>query len=1138
MINISGVSDSRAAPVIAQIIEKEQGQTLIIVSSELRAERLKTDLSFFVSEKECGEIIALPGLEESIFRFDAKNHDLLFQTVRSIEKIALDKRCVVIAPVMSAVRKLMPRDEFFRHCIHLEFGCDQDPDEVKMRLSEMGYVREYSVTEKGQFAVRGDIIDVFPPQRELPLRIEFFDTEVDSVREFSPKSQLSVGNLKEADIFPSDLLVRDEEVFSGAASKIEKNYRKSIKKAGDDEEKKEALSYRMEELLEYIREGENLQQLVNLISYFYDEPETLLDYMPDAAVVVDDPDNTLHVCEEGVRDISERLEMLLESGKAVPEDKKSLPEVKDYLRMYSGEKRTWLITPFQKTVRHVDRYDEIRNVLSRQTPPFDGRPEMFIRTLKEYIRDDYDIQIVCSSDERLSNMREFLEHNGIEGKIFLRRGRISAGIDYPEEKRCWITDADIFSGTKKRRRKRQAHSDNLEVIKSFSDIKTGDYVVHENYGIGVFEGIEERLVSGTRKDCLKIIYKSGDCLFVPVEHMDFVQKYVGSESLAPAVNSLSGGEWKKKKAKARIAVEEMARELLKLSAERKAKPGYSFGPDTNWQTEFESEFPFVETDDQLRAVDEIKEDMESSIAMDRMLCGDVGFGKTEVAARALFKCAAEGKQAVLLVPTTILANQHYYTLKDRFEKFPVNIEVVSRFKTKGQQKKIIDGLKSGRVDVVIGTHRLLSKDVEFKDLGLLVIDEEQRFGVAHKERIKKMKTNVDVLTLSATPIPRTLHMSLIGIKNLSVLEEPPSDRYPVQTYLMEQDDRMIKDAIEREISRGGQVFVVYNRVRGLNRIADRIEELVPDARVCVGHGQMNERMLEDIILDFIDGKTNVLVATTIIESGVDIPNVNTMIVLDADRYGLSQLYQLRGRVGRGKRLAYAYLMYKRDKSISETADKRLKAIRDFTEFGAGFKVAMRDLEIRGAGSLLGSSQHGHMIDVGYEMYCRLVEDAVKKLQGETVPDERVQASIEVNATAYIPDSYISEETLKLQMYRRIAGISGPEERDSIEEELTDRFGDIPYQTRNLISVSVIKALCEKCGVYSVVQKGKRVEFRSLPEGGVRPENLAEAAAVFGPRIFIHGGVKPVIRYTFESSRYLDEIEKVLMIFAMKLEANK
>lgn len=1189
MINISGLSDSRIAPVAAEIIEKEKNhQTLIIVSSDIRAERLETDLSFF-SEKE---IIVLEEPQDSFLHFDAKNHDSLAAVLKALEAVIQKRDCIIIVPVMAAIRKMIPKSVFSENIIRLQFGSANDPEEIKTKLIAMGYVRESVISEKGQFSVRGDIIDVFPLNAEKPYRIEFFDTEVDSIRSFDVDTQRSVENLKELEIYPAELLIKDSRLFEKAEIKLRNEYEKQIKKITDslktdqlktdslktdplendllkknslkkekengESDKKNTsntqielqneiirnLEERRDKLLHYISEEENLQQLEKYVSYFYNETETIIDYMNDATIIVDDPDSVLNKGIEKIKQENETFSYMLEKGRTVPGEKINISDIKAYRKLYTreNEKRnitdavpeTVFFTPFNRGVKGIDSFSMIRHISGRQTPSFDGRLEVFKEEMLSYIRQKYEITIVCSGEEHLSNVKEYLQRNDLDENVLLKTGKLSSGIDFPEMKKCWIRESDIFvSGKGKKRKARRKNTENSEVIHHFSDIKIGDYVVHENYGIGRFTGIEQKNILDTKKDCLKITYAGNDMVYVPVEHMDLVQKYVGSDAYTPKINKLSGGEWKKTKLKAKIAVEEMASKLLEMYAARELEKGHAFGPDTSWQKQFEEDFPYVETDDQLQAAYEIKSDMENDVAMDRILCGDVGFGKTEVAARAMFKCAAEGKQTALLVPTTILANQHYYTLKERFEKFPIKVEMLSRFRTKAQQQKIIEGLKDGKVDVIIGTHRLLSKDIVFKDLGLLVIDEEQRFGVTHKEKIKKFKASVDVLTLSATPIPRTLHMSLVGIKNMSVLKEPPEDRYPIQTYVMEEDEHVIQDAIQREIGRGGQVFVVYNRVRGLSRIASEIKKLVPDAEISIGHGQMSERELEDVLMRFINRDSNVLIATTIIESGIDIPNVNTMIVLDADRYGLSQLYQLRGRVGRSNRMAYAYLMYKKDKNLTEVSAKRLKAIRDFTEFGAGFKIAMRDLEIRGAGNLLGAEQHGHMIDVGYEMYCKLVDDAVRKLKGENVQEEKFQPSIELNVTAYIPDSYISDEVLKIQIYRRIAGVKNTEERLALVDELIDRFGDIPPETENLLSISLIKVLAEKACISRIVQNGKKVDFIT-PEGStLNLRNIALAAEKFGSSLFIHGGVKPIIRYTFKTHEHLKELENVLNVFALE-----
>ncbi|MGL4484364.1 MAG: transcription-repair coupling factor, partial [Anaerovoracaceae bacterium] len=600
-------------------------------------------------------------------------------------------------------------------------------------------------------------------------------------------------------------------------------------------------------------------------------------------------------------------------------------------------------------------------------------------------------------------------------------------------------------------------------------------------GIGQFIGIEQLKVKAELRDYFKVKYKGEDALYVPVEEMDLIQKYIGANAATPKINRLSSGEWRQTKKKAQKAVEEMAKDLLELAAKRKAIPGHQFARDTVWQREFEDSFPYVETDDQIRSVEEIKRDMESSKAMDRLLCGDVGFGKTEVAARAIFKAAIEGKQVALLAPTTILASQHYKVLSKRFEDYPINVDMISRFRTESQQRKILNNLRDGKLDVIIGTHRLLSADVKFRDFGFLVIDEEQRFGVSHKEKIKKLRANIDVLSLSATPIPRTLHMSLVGIKEMSLIEEPPEDRYPVQTYVLQEDDLIIREAIEREIGRGGQVFIVVNRIHSINRIYDKITKLVPDISIAIGHGQMNERELEDVMLRFVSSEVDVLIATTIIESGIDIPNANTMIIYDADKFGLSQLYQLKGRVGRSNRLAYAYLVHKKNNILSEVSEKRLKAIKDFTEFGAGYQIAMRDLEIRGAGNLLGSEQHGHMINVGYEFYCRLVEEAMAGSNVKSIEEDLPETNIDIGFAAHIPEWYIGDEETKIEIYKKIADLKYKVEMSDLMDELLDRFGKLPKEVMNLIRVSIVRATSQRLNLRKVSVKNGLAVFETRGE---------------------------------------------------------
>lgn len=1141
IINVSGIAESRIAPVAAHIANKKEGQSLIIVSTPVRAGRLATDLSFFVEKP----IYVMPPDDNAFLRYEAKNRDELFNRMAVLKAMNNCEDCIVIAPISACLKKLPPKELFGKQRMTLQRGKEYQRDDILQKLASMGYERVPLIFGQGQFSPRGSILDIFTPDAEEPYRIEFFDTEVESIRSFDMDSQRSKGDLKNIEIYPAAQLPEEPELFKKAAEKIEKEYDRHIdsiiRRAEAQSEGQSAgsklleeeLSRRKAQLIETVLQGTNIQILENYIEYFCEQTERLWDYLcKDASIMVDDPDRIFDTAEFIHKEGLAEFETLLEIGRAIPIDKRQIKDKTDLIELFglasrgALDKQIYVFTPFQKPIKGIESFAEEHHLNTRQGPIYNCSLDMFLADLKNYIKKNYHITIACSTEDRIKNLKEFLSREDLSGKVDLKIGNLTSGLEFVQEKCIVIWDGDIFTNSKAAKGKRPKRREG-QAIRAFTELRKGDYVVHENHGIGKFLGIEQLVVEGTKKDYLKIKYGGEDLLYVPVEQMDLIQKYVGAEGLVPKINRLSGVEWKNTKARAKAAIEDMAKELLELNAARASEPGHAFGPDTPWQREFEDLFPYSETEDQLRCIEEIKTDMEKPEAMDRLLCGDVGFGKTEVAARAIFKCVADGKQAAILVPTTILANQHYHTLKHRFEKFPFTLEMMSRFKTSSQQSDIAGKLSKGTVDIVIGTHRLLSKDIKFKDLGLLVIDEEQRFGVKHKEAIKQLRKNVDVLTLSATPIPRTLHMSLVGIKNMSLIEEPPEERYPVQTYVMEQDDLMIREVIEREIARSGQVYVVFNRVRGIQKIASKIARLVPDARVAVGHGQMNERDLEDVMMSFVDGEKDVLVSTTIIEAGLDIPNVNTIIVLEADHFGLSQLYQLRGRVGRSNRMAYAYLMHQRGKVLSEVAEKRLRAIKEFTEFGAGFKVAMRDLEIRGAGNILGTEQSGHMMTIGYELYCKLVDEAVRSLTGEAVIPDREEASVELKVTAYVPDLYIQDEALKLQMYKRIAEIENAEDQEDVKEELTDRFGDVPPETLSLLKVSRIRSMAEKLCITRISEDRGKIVFHIAKVNPITPKNYAALYARFEKRTSIGGGVKPMITFAADPAKKLDEVITVL-----------
>ena len=1122
MINITGAAESRVAPIIAHLIKDQKGQSLVVVPNTTKARRLAMDLSFFDARK----IYVLPQEDDSFVQYEARSNDELLERLSILKAAASGEECIIVAPAIGAIKKLPPAEIFRTTPLALKLGADVDTEALRQRLFEMGYERVSMIEGRGEYSLRGGILDIFTADSELPFRIELFDTEIDSIRTFDIETQRSEEALSFVTIYPCTQLKRDPKIFKSASEKIEKTYARHIRKIEKKEGNSETvynLKKRRDQLLEYTDNMMNIQYLEKFLGYFYDYTEYIWDYMSEPSIFIDDPARILETLEVHEREMADDIDAIVSEGRGVGEDFDTISGQEDYFRLYSME--GYIFTPFVSTIKNAPFLKELHNVNCRPAPSFNGKMDLLCDELKNYLKQDYTVTIVCSSEEKIKNINEFLDIEGLLGKIQVREGTITAGMEFPEQKVCYIWEGDIFGQSY--RRKRRKKKTRGEQIKSFADVQEGDYVVHETHGIGKFVGIEQLTVQGVQRDYLKVKYAGEDSLFIPVDQLGILQKYVGGEGIAPKLNKLTGSEWKKTKAKAKAAVDDMAEDLIRVASARMNSKGYAFSEDTVWQKEFEDSFPFEETDDQLRSVEEIKADMEKPVPMDRLLCGDVGFGKTEVAARALFKCVSDGKQAAVLVPTTLLANQHYYTLKNRFEKFPFKVEMLSRFRTPKQQKQILADLKAGRLDLIIGTHRLLSEDVKYKDLGLLVVDEEQRFGVKHKERIKQIRENVDVLTLSATPIPRTLHMSLSGMKDMSTLEEAPIDRIPVRTYVMEQEDHVIREAIEKELSRGGQVYVLYNRVDNINVVAKNIERLVPEATVDVGHGKMKEKELENIIMDFAEGEFNVLVSTTIIESGIDIPNVNTMIVLDADRFGLAQLYQLRGRVGRSGRMAYAYLMYQRNKSLNEVAEKRLRAIRDFTEFGSGFKIAMKDLELRGAGNILGTAQSGHMVNVGYELYCKMLEESVARLNGQETLPEVEETTFSIPLPAIISKNYIEDDVLRLQMYKKIAMVESNQDEGDVIDELLDRFGDIPDETMNLVRISKIRSMSKKVGIKEISQQGFKIIFKLWDNVKFPQAMMAALVGNYGQRIMINGGENPFIRLTIGREEPIDAINKFL-----------
>ena len=1128
--------ESTALPTMVQLLEEEQ-QAILVTSNTERAKKLAEDLCFFLSKPA----EYLPGEEAQIFQYDARDNKEMLARLKVLKDFVSEKPMVLVCPASIFVRKMAPPALFKSNIINIKVGDERPLEQLKEQLVTMGYEMVNTIECPGQMASRGGILDVYSPEMVNPVRLEFFGDEIDSIRIFDEESQRSLENIQYTQIIPAEELISDESIFNKAAKNISLAYDKAINQLQnqlqtegstakkdqdltDEQIKLINLQERKGQILDYVNTRRNIQLLDNYMDYFFENTSFIWAYGNVKTLVIEDPARIVEHLTLREEEMRRDFNILLDMGKTIEEESGQITGMTE-LQQAVEALHTSLICPFQSSLPF--NITKTFDITTKQTEVFNGRMQDLSKELRAALKDGFKITLVPDSPEKADNLKDFLGREEL-AKVQVKVGKLSSGYKDYTLMQWFISDSDIF-GQQIKSRKRHSKKAVGQRITSFAQMKSGDLVVCEEYGIGRFLNISSMEVDGETKDYIQVQYAGSDMLYVPVEQMDMVQKYIGGEDNPPKIHKLSSNEWKNTKAKAQASIEEMAKKLVEIYAKRKVAKGYSFSKDTVWQREFEDQFPYTETDDQLRCIDEIKGDMESPQPMDRLLCGDVGFGKTEVAARAVFKCLAEGKQAAVLVPTTILANQHYNTLKERVEAFPFKAEMLSRFRSPKEQEEIIEKLENGSLDLIVGTHRLLSKDVKYKDLGLLVIDEEQRFGVMHKEKIKELKAGIDVLTLSATPIPRTLNMSLTGIKDMSVIDEPPLERYPVQTYVLEEEDYILRQVINRELDRGGQVFIVYNRVKGIYKLAERIKQLVPDGRIGVGHGQMNEHALEDVMVNFIEGKTNILIATTIIESGIDISNANTMIVLDADKYGLAQLYQLRGRVGRSKKMGYAYLMYQKNKVLTEVAQKRLMAIKEFTEFGSGFKVAMRDLELRGAGSLLGSQQSGHIMNIGYELYCKMVDKAVRQAKGLDVEEKNLAFTFNVRAEAIIPSWYIESETLKLEIYKKIAEINNPQQMDELYDEILDRFGDLPKGTENLLKISLIRALASKAFLESIDENNQFIIFKFEDDKVPTAETISKAMALFPGRTAFSCSGKPFIRLTKNKGKKLDEIMELLKI---------
>ncbi len=1107
-IAISGLTDVGMTQIISGIHEFAKKNVCIVTYNEIQARKIVEDIKNFTER-----VVFFPKKDIVAYDYIAESKDLPYERIETLNQIVSKKKFIVVTTIEAVMQKLPSKETLYKNILEFKVGKSYSIEELKKKLIQLGYTRYDLIEGRGQFSIRGGIVDI-STNENTGIRIEFWGDEIDSIRSFHILSQRSIQNLEKITIFPAHEYVL-EKTKEEVCKKIEK-----IKVDTDLQEEK------LKEDIEQIKVGDYISKIDKYFNCFYEKEESLLNYLSKQTCIIFDEISKIEQREKNIFQDQENLERaLLEKEKWIPQaisNKSSLEQIKEnldnqfiYMEKLDTKPKFQIETYFMN-YREINYYkSEIEN---------------FLKDLKKLISEKKKVTVFVNSKEKAKKLKTILEKEKIickieenldktiivkstESIVTITVGTVSSGFENITLNQVIISADELIEGDKRRRKiTNTAYKEGEKVV--FADLKIGDYVVHKNYGIGIYIGVNTITADGTTKDYIKIKYQADDILYVPTNQMDSIRKYIGGDGLLPKINKLGSKEWENTKAKVKKNLREVARDLIELYAKREKVKGYAFSKDTPWQKQFEENFPYQETEDQLRCIEEVKKDMEKDKPMDRLLCGDVGYGKTEVAIRAAFKAVMDHKQVAYLVPTTVLAEQQYKEFKTRMEGFAVKVEILNRFKNKKYQEEVIKKLKLGEVDVVIGTHRMLSNDIEFKDLGLLIIDEEHRFGVKAKEKIKKYKSSIDVLTMTATPIPRTLHMSIVGVRDMSVIYEPPQNRKPVQTYVLEYDEEVIKEAITKELERGGQVFYLFNRVENIEKKAVEISQLVPEANVVYAHGQMTGARIEEIMQEFIEGKTNVLVCTTILESGIDIPNANTIIVENADRMGLAQLYQIRGRVGRSNKQAYAYITYKRDKLLSEVADKRLKAIKEFTEFGSGFKIAMRDLEIRGAGSLLGEIQSGHLEQVGYETYCTLLDEVVKEIQGVEVQED-TDIQIDLNVTSYIPDTYISDPGQKIEIYQSIALCKKEEDIANIIDEIIDRFGNMPDELENLIEIARIKYLSKKLFITKIASRKTAVVFTFEPRKfNVDVPNLVKK---YGINIKVSPGIKPMITLEIAST---------------------
>ena len=1116
-VSISGVIDP-CKEHVASVLSSPYKKCIYITYDEARARNIASQLKLYRSD-----VAFYPAKDFIFYNADIHGNQIVKERIDAI-KYMQNNNAVLVTTIDALCDNLMRPLDFMSNIIKITSDSTVDIDALSAKLVNIGYEREAEVKQPGQFAVRGSIVDIFPITDVVPVRIDLWGDEIDSMKTFDAESQRSIETIDSIEIYPAkELIFSDDDIYNGI-EKIKKETAKTYETYMSEKNVEAAfrLEKTMKENILRIEANDVTMAYETYVRFFLKKRAGILDYlMDDGIVILDEPARIEERLTAIYAEFEQSMTHKLMAGYILPSQMKSIYDYNDVSKFLRC--RQCIILETLGAKYDIISAEEKFTITSKSINSYNNSFDMLIKDIATYKKKGYRIIIFSGSSIRAKRLSEDIWDSGIsayysedmnrdmqDGEVLVTYGSLYHGFEYPLNKIVFIAESDIFGKEKKKKVHKNYKG---RSISDFNELSIGDYVVHENYGIGIYQGIEKIVMDRYEKDYIKIEYAKKGKLYILATNLDVIQKYASAGDAKPKLNAIGDAAWNKTKEKVKSAVEKTAKELVELYAKRSQMSGYKFSPDTPWQREFEDAFPFDETKDQLDAIAATKEDMESDKIMDRLICGDVGFGKTEVALRAAFKAVNDGKQVVYLVPTTILASQHYNTFVERMKNFAVNVRLLSRFSTTKQTKETLEGLEKGLVDIVIGTHKVLSPNVKYKDLGLLIIDEEQRFGVTHKEKIKQLKNDIDVLSLSATPIPRTLHMSLAGIRDMSVLEEPPVDRMPIQTFVTEYDEIMVKAAINRELSRNGQVYYVYNRVNTIEDVTRKLRELVPEANISYAHGRMDERVLEKIMFDFINGEIDVLVSTTIIETGLDIPNVNTIIIHDADRFGLSQLYQLRGRVGRANRSSYAFLMYKRDLLLRETAEKRLSAIKEFTDLGSGFKIAMKDLEIRGAGNVLGEAQHGHMAAVGYDLYCKMLNEAVEDLKGiQSV--HGFETAIDIAVDAFVPSTYIKSEAMKLDIYKRIASIANETEYYDMVDELTDRFGDIPKAANILLKVSLLKSEAHNAYVTEIKGNQKEITIKMFPKAPIDTSKIGELITSYKRKLKIIPDKEPYFTYTF------------------------